>query len=77
MRNRICRIALIVLCVLCTVALASCFKKKKVEEHEHVWDEGVTTVQGDCISGKEGEIVYTCTICGEKKTEKTDEKNDL
>ena len=29
-------------------------------------------MQGDCISGKEGEIVYTCTICGEKKTEKTD-----
>ena len=72
MKNRMCRLALIALCILCTVALASCFKKKPAEEHEHVWDEGVITVQGDCETGKEGEIVYTCTICGEKKTEKTD-----
>ena len=74
MKKRITRFALVALCMLCIIALASCFKKKKepVGEHEHEWDEGEITVQGNCEKGEEGEIVYTCTICGEKKTEKTD-----
>ena len=73
MKKRTIRLVLTVLCLLCTVALASCFKEKEpVVEHEHEWDEGVITVQGNCQTGEEGEITYTCTICGEKKTEKTD-----
>ena len=44
--------------------------------HEHVWDEGTFT-PGRCDpTTKEtienGKIVYTCSICGETKTEETD-----
>ena len=45
-------------------------------EHEHVWDEGRVTVTGTCDPATKeetkGEIMYTCTICGETKTEETD-----
>ena len=73
MKKRTIRLALAVLCLLCAAALASCIKgKEPVGEHEHEWNEGEITVQGNCQTGEEGEITYTCTICGEKKTEKTD-----
>ena len=36
-------------------------------ECNHVWDNGVQTKAPDCT--EEGEIVYTCTKCGETKTE--------
>ena len=36
-------------------------------ECSHVWDNGVQTKAPDCT--EEGEIVYTCTKCGETKTE--------
>ena len=34
----------------------------------HDWDSGVTTIEATAIS--DGEIIYTCTACGTKKTEK-------
>jgi len=34
---------------------------------EHVWDAGVVTKEPDCVN--EGVKTYTCTVCGETKTE--------
>ena len=34
---------------------------------EHVWDDGVVTRTATCKD--EGETTFTCTVCGEKKTE--------
>ena len=62
--------ALVTAFLLC-FSFTSCFKKK-VPEHEHEWDEGKVTVEGDCLTGKAGEIRYTCTICGATRTEATD-----
>ncbi len=31
----------------------------------HSWNEGEITVQPDCITGTDGLIIYTCTVCGE------------
>ena len=43
------------------------------EAHEHVWDEGTVAKTGSCDEATQeetkGEILYTCTICGETKTE--------
>ena len=36
-------------------------------ECEHVWDEGVETVEPTC--GEPGEFTFTCTLCSETKTE--------
>ena len=45
-------------------------------EHEHIWDEGRVVREGSCDpetkEETKGEIEYTCTICGETKTEETD-----
>ena len=38
----------------------------KSESRSHTWDKGVTTIQPS--AGKDGEAVYTCTVCGEQKT---------
>ena len=38
----------------------------KSESRSHTWDKGVITVQPS--AGKDGEAVYTCTVCGETKT---------
>ena len=47
-----------------------------IPEHDHIWDEGRVVKEGGCDpASKEetkGEIMYTCTICGETKTEETD-----
>ena len=44
--------------------------------HEHVWDEGRVTKEGSCDPATKeetkGEILYTCTVCGETRTEETD-----
>ena len=36
-------------------------------EGEHSWDEGTVTKEATCT--EDGEIVYTCTVCGETYTE--------
>ncbi|MBP5349330.1 MAG: heparinase II/III family protein [Clostridia bacterium] len=47
-----------------------------IPEHDHVWDEGRVVKEGTCDSvtkeETKGEIMFTCTICGETKTEETD-----
>ncbi|MCD8088454.1 MAG: hypothetical protein LUE22_07705, partial [Oscillospiraceae bacterium] len=37
------------------------------EECDHVWDDGEVTTEATCT--EDGEITYTCTLCGETKTE--------
>lgn len=38
------------------------------EQHtEHIWNNGITTTPATCVN--EGVITYTCTVCGETKTE--------
>lgn len=39
-------------------------------ENAHVWDKGVTEKAATCT--EKGSVKYTCTVCGEKKTEATD-----
>ncbi len=38
----------------------------KSESRSHAWDKGVITVEPS--AGKDGEALYTCTVCGETKT---------
>ena len=74
-------IALMILC-FATVALlfASCSlsgggdetTETTAGEHEHVWNDGEITKPADCKNKIKGEIMFTCTICGETKTEETD-----
>lgn len=47
----------------CTVS--GCEEK---ETQEHQWDKGTVEQQAD--AEKEGLMLFTCTVCGEKKTEK-------
>ena len=42
-------------------------KTAKLDEAEHVWDDGKITVEPTYT--KEGEKLYTCEVCGETKTE--------
>ena len=47
-----------------------------IPEHDHVWDEGRVVIEGTCDPATKeetkGEIMFTCTICGETKTEETE-----
>ena len=84
--KRILVILALLLCLcLCVALFASCDTSPNRSdgdettapgEHEHVWDEGRVIREGSCDpETKEeikGEIEYTCTICGETKTEETD-----
>jgi len=44
-----------------------------VTGHEHVWDDGKVTKEAGCDPSSKaivnGEMTYTCTVCGETKTE--------
>ena len=74
----------LLLALVLTVLLASCSfggsegtEAPETEgEHEHVWDEGRVTREGSCDAATQeetkGEILYTCTVCGETRTEETD-----
>ena len=79
--------AVLILCLAFCLALASCGGGSEPTgtavppettsgEHEHVWDEGRVIREGTCDpSTKEetkGEIMFTCTICGETKNEECD-----
>ena len=69
MKKRGLLLALVFCTVLCLLTLASCGKKDgdatTSTEHEHVWVEGEKTAVTDC----EGEIAYSCSVCGATKTE--------
>ncbi len=84
MKKTILLLALVLALALSALLFASCelssgeeeeTEATTVPEHEHVWDEG-TVLSGGCDpetqEGTPGEIRYTCTICGETKTEETD-----
>ena len=49
-----------------TVHTHACSVCGKTENRSHEWDKGVITIQPS--AGKDGEAVYTCTVCGEQKT---------
>ena len=53
----------LVFLVLVLLILVSCEQKV----HVHTWDEGSITVEPSCVSI--GAKVYTCTACGETRTE--------
>ena len=40
---------------------------EEIPEHTHVWDAGCVTLEATCRS--EGQITYSCAICGELRTE--------
>ena len=75
--------ALLLSFVLCVALFASCELTPTPEPeesgtagpHEHVWDEGRVIKEGSCDPETKdeikGEIEYTCTVCGETKTEET------
>ena len=69
-RNLLLPIALLCL-MLSAVLFASC-GKKNVPEHEHEWDAGVITKEGNCLEKIPGEILYTCTVCKTTRTEATE-----
>ena len=74
----------LLLALALTVLLASCSSggsegteaPETEGEHEHVWDEGQVVREGSCDPATKeetkGEILYTCTVCGETRTEETD-----
>ena len=49
-----------------------CGDKKNVEAHK--WNEGVVTDTGTCVTP--GSVKYTCTVCGETKTESVTVEHD-
>ena len=49
-----------------------CGDKKDIEAHN--WDEGVVTDPGTCVTP--GSMKYTCTVCGETKTESITGEHD-
>ena len=54
--------------IYCTVCKEEISREKKViEKKDHSWNEGVVTKEA--TEDEEGERTYTCTVCGEKKTE--------
>ena len=76
--------AVLILCLAFCLALASCGGGSEPTgtavppettsgEHEHVWDEGRVIREGTCDPSTQketkGEIMFTCTVCGETKNE--------
>ena len=58
------KILFALLIALSILALVAC---KEEPAHEHTWDEGKVSTPSSCTS--EGVKTYTCTGCGETKTE--------
>ena len=58
------KLAILLLIALSIFAFASCAQEP---EHEHTWNEGEITTPATCTT--EGVKTYTCTGCGETKTE--------
>ena len=55
----------VVYCAVCKVELSR--KTVDVDANGHSWDEGEVTTEPTCT--EEGVMTYTCTVCGETKTE--------
>ena len=64
MKKSVFKILLLLSCLcLCIFLSVSCGDGECV----HTWDEGVTQKEANCK--KDGEALYTCTLCGVTKTE--------
>lgn len=51
----------------CTICGKQVTVKSQSQQHEHTFDDGEITIQPTCTQN--GEITYTCSGCGETKTE--------
>ena len=60
----------VVYCAVCGEELSR--EKVTVEASGHAWDEGAVKTEATCAQA--GEVVYTCTLCGETRTESVPRK---
>ena len=61
----------VVYCAECGEELSR--EEVTVEASGHAWDEG--TVKAEATCAQAGEVVYTCTLCGETRTESVPKKD--
>ena len=61
------RLAVFSAAAVCLLALAACGEAETETCESHTWDGGALTEEADC--GNPGVMTYTCTVCGETKTE--------
>lgn len=60
----------VVYCAVCGEELSR--EEVTVEASGHAWDEGAVKTEATCAQA--GEVVYTCTLCGETRTESVPRK---
>ena len=60
----------VVYCAVCGEELSR--ETVTVEASGHAWDEGTVKTEATCAQA--GEVVYTCTLCGETRTESVPRK---
>lgn len=60
----------VVYCAVCGEELSR--ETVTVEASGHAWDEGTVKTEATCAQA--GEVVYTCTLCGETRTESVPKK---
>lgn len=60
----------VVYCAVCGEELSR--EEVTVEASGHAWDEG--TVKAEATCAQAGEVLYTCTLCGETRTESVPKK---
>lgn len=60
----------VVYCAVCGEELSR--ETVTVEASGHAWDEGAVKTEATCAQA--GEVVYTCTLCGETRTESVPKK---
>lgn len=60
----------VVYCAVCGEELSR--ETVTVEASGHAWDEGAVRTEATCAQA--GEVVYTCTLCGETRTESVPKK---
>ena len=58
---------ILLLCISAIIAFSLLSCSGEDEPCSHAWDEGNIKVEPTCK--KEGEVLFTCTLCGEEKTE--------
>ena len=61
----------VVYCAECGEELSR--EEVTVEASGHAWDEGTVKTEATCAQA--GEVVYTCTLCGETRTESVPKKD--
>ncbi len=56
--------------IICSVCGKTLIREEPIEATGHSWNEGVVTIEPTCE--EEGEMLFTCEVCGETKTEVID-----